>query len=76
VERVDIPLVGGPLDGRDIDVEVDEDGLPPDQLPQTWLWFTFGSELFDQQLAGHYEREPVAGSGPPWVYIWIGQQNA
>jgi hypothetical protein len=71
VERVDIPLVGGPLDGRDIDVEVDDDGLPPEHLPEAWLWFAYGSELLDHDLAGRYELEPVAGSGPPWLYMWI-----
>jgi hypothetical protein len=71
VVRVDIPLVGGPLDGRDVDVEVDDDGLPPEYLPETWLWFAYGSELLDTDLAGRYELEPVAGAGPPWLYMWI-----
>ena len=63
--------MGGPLDGRDIDVEVDDDGIPPDRLPETMLWFAFGSELIDHDLGGRYELESVAGSGPPWVYVWI-----
>jgi hypothetical protein len=71
VERVDIACVGGPLDGRDFDVEVDEDGLPPEYLPEAWLWFAYGSELLDRNLAGRYELEPVAGLGPPWLYMWI-----
>jgi hypothetical protein len=71
MERVDVPLAGGPLDGRDIDVEVDEDGFPPDRLTETLLWFAYGSELLSLDLAGRYELEPVAGSGPPWVYVWI-----
>jgi hypothetical protein len=71
MERMDVPPLDGPLDGRDIDVELDDDGYPPPRLPQTWLWFAFGSELLDQDLAGSYELEPVAGSGPPWVYVWI-----
>jgi hypothetical protein len=71
VELVDIPLLGGPLDGRDIDVEVEVDGVPPARLAQTWLWFAYGSELLDHHLAGRYELEPVAGSGPPWIYVWI-----
>jgi hypothetical protein len=70
VARVDIPLVGGPLDGRDIDVDVDDDGLPPDHVPQAWLWFAFGSELLDRPLDGRYELEPAAGTGPPWLYAW------
>jgi hypothetical protein len=76
VERVDIPCVGGPLDGRDIDVEVDDDGLPPEQVPETWLWFTYGSEILDEDLGGRYEREPVAGSGPPWLYVWIERRGS
>ena len=72
VERVDIPLVGGPLDGREIDVEVDDDGLPAEHLPEAWLWFAYGSELLDKVLTGRYELEPVAGSGPPWLYMWVG----
>jgi hypothetical protein len=69
VEHVDIPLVGGPLDGRDIDVEIDDEGLPPKQLPETWLWFAYGSEILDENLGGRCEL--VAGSGPPWLYVWI-----
>jgi hypothetical protein len=71
MEVVDVPLSGGPLDGRDIDVEVDDDGLPPARLPETWLWFAYGSELLDGDLGGEYELEPVAGSGPPWLYVWV-----
>jgi hypothetical protein len=71
VERTDIPLWGGPLDGRDIDVEVDDDGLPPDHLSETALWFAYGSELLDGDLNGRYQLEPVAGFGPPWIYVWI-----
>lgn len=71
VERADIPLMGGPLDGRDIDVEVDEEGMPPESLSETWLWFTYGSALLDDDLGGRYELEPVAGAGPPWLYVWV-----
>jgi hypothetical protein len=39
MEVVDIPLAGGPLDSQSTDVEVDDDGFPPDRLPQTDLWF-------------------------------------
>jgi hypothetical protein len=71
MERVDVPLAGAPLDGRDIDVEVDDDGFPPDRLTETLLWFSYGSELLNLDLAGRYELEPVAGAGPPWAYVWI-----
>jgi hypothetical protein len=71
VARVDIPLVGGPLDGRSLDVEVDDEGRPPEWIPETWLWLAYGSELLDKDLAGRYELEAVAGSGPPWLYVWI-----
>ena len=71
VARVDVPFYGGPLDGREIDVEVDDDGYPPQRLPETELWFAFGSELLDGNLTGRYELEPVAGSGPPWLYAWL-----
>jgi hypothetical protein len=71
VEKVEVPLVGGPVDGRSADVEVDEVGLPPDRLPEAWLWFTYGSELLDADLDGHYALEPVAGPGPPWMYTWL-----
>jgi hypothetical protein len=53
-------------------VEVDDDGFPPDRLPQTDLWFAYGSELLDRDLSGYYQLEPVAGFGPPWIYVWIG----
>jgi hypothetical protein len=68
--RVEIPLVGGPVDGRSIDVDVDEDGHPPAALGQTDLWVTWGSELLDADLSGRYELEAVAGFGPPWLYRW------
>ena len=35
------------------------------------LWFAYGSELLDLNLRGRYEREPVAGTGAPWLYAWI-----
>ena len=69
--NVDVPFFGGPLDGREIDVEVDDDGYPPAQLPETLLWFAYGSELLNVDLRGRYELEPVAGTGPPWLYAWI-----
>jgi hypothetical protein len=43
----------------------------PPALDQTWLWTTFGSELLDADVDGTYELEPVAGRGPPWLYIWV-----
>ena len=69
--NVDVPLFGGPLDGREIDVEVDDDGYPPERLAETVLWFAYGSEIIDMDLSGRYELEPVAGAGPPWLYAWI-----
>ena len=70
VARVDISCVGGPVDGRVADVDVGDDGVPPDVLPESWLWSTYGSELLDADLHGRYELEPVAGTGPPWLYVW------
>jgi hypothetical protein len=35
------------------------------------LWFAYGSELLELDLRGRYERESVAGAGPPWLYAWI-----
>ena len=52
-------------------MEVDDDGVPPGRLPETWLWFAYRSELLDHDLDGRYELEPVAGTGPPWLYVWI-----
>jgi hypothetical protein len=46
--------LGGPLDGREIDVEVDDDGPPPEQLTDSWLWFTHGGELLNKDLDGRY----------------------
>jgi hypothetical protein len=68
--KLDIPCVGGPVDGRVADVDVNDDGLPPDVLPESWLWPAYGSELLDADLDGRYELEPVAGFGPPWLYVW------
>jgi hypothetical protein len=47
VDKVDVALIGGPLDGRLVDVEIDESRLPPDHLTESQLWFIWGSELLD-----------------------------
>ena len=70
MERVEVPLVGGPVDGRTVDVDIDDDGLPPPVLTQTDLWVTWGGELLDADVIGVYELEPVAGHGAPWLYLW------
>jgi hypothetical protein len=69
-EKVDVPCVGGPVDGRNLFVPVDDDGVPPDVIDENWLWVTFGGELLDADMAGVYELEPIAGAGPPWRYVW------
>ena len=61
VSRVDVPFLGDPLDGREIDVDIDDDGIPPGSLPESALWFAFGSELLETDLDGRYELELVAG---------------
>jgi hypothetical protein len=70
-ERAEIPAVGGPVDGRSLSVLLDDDGFPPLTLDESWLWTTYGSELWDADTAGVYELEPVAGGGPPFVYRWV-----
>jgi hypothetical protein len=70
-DRVDLPLLGGPVHGHLADVPLLDDGSPPPALDQAWLWTTFGSELLDADVEGTYELEPVAGRGPPWLYIWV-----
>ncbi|MEU8301128.1 hypothetical protein AB0C04_28040 [Micromonospora sp. NPDC048909] len=70
-ERVDVPAVGGPVDGRNLLVPVNEDGVPPEIIDQNWLWVEYGGELLDADVDGAYELEPVAGAGPPWVYVWV-----
>lgn len=69
--HVEVPAVGGPVDGRSLTVPVDEDELPPAVLDESWLWVEYGGELLDADVAGRYELEPVAGQGPPWVYVWV-----
>jgi hypothetical protein len=49
---------------------LNEDGFPRPNLPQSWLWETYGSELLDADVNGIYELEPVAGAGAPWLYRW------
>jgi len=69
-ERVEVPAVGGPVDGRSLTVPLD-DGQPPEVIDQAWLWAEYGSELLDADTTGVYELESVAGGGPPWVYLWV-----
>jgi hypothetical protein len=75
-EKVDVPCVGGPVDGRHLRVPADEGGVPPDVIDQNWLWVEFGGELLDADVAGVYELEPIAGAGPPWVYVWTPEAAA
>lgn len=70
-ERVEVPAVGGPVNGRSLTVPVDDAGIPPEELDQNWLWVEYGGELLDADMNGAYELEPVAGAGPPWVYVWV-----
>jgi hypothetical protein len=69
-EKLDVPCVGSPVSGRSLLVPVNENGFPPDVIDQNWLWVEFGGELLDTDTAGVYELEPVAGGGPPWIYVW------
>jgi hypothetical protein len=69
-EKVDVPCVGGPVHGRNLLVPVDDAGVPLDVIDQNWLWVEFGGELLYADVNGVYELEPVAGGGPPWVYVW------
>ncbi|MFI6262962.1 hypothetical protein [Micromonospora sp. NPDC051006] len=50
-EKVDVPCVGGPANGRSLLVPVDEGGVPPDVIDQNWLWVEFGGELPDAEMA-------------------------
>lgn len=50
---VDIPCMGGPLDGRGLLVPLDEEGVPPEVIHQTWLWIEYGGELLDTDVDGH-----------------------
>lgn len=70
-ERVEIPAVFGPVDGRDLSVSVYVDGYPPLTSDRNWLWVEYGGELLDADVAGVYELELVAGFGPPWVCRWV-----
>lgn len=70
-----MPAVGGPVDGRSLLVPVNDDGLPPETIGQSWLWVEYGGELLDADVAGVYELEPVAGHGPPWLYLWVPDQR-
>jgi hypothetical protein len=36
----------GPLDGHDVDVEVDDDGLLPEHLSEAWSSFGYASALY------------------------------
>ncbi|TDB76769.1 hypothetical protein [Micromonospora sp. KC723] len=74
-ERVDVPAVGGPVDGRNLLVPLDDEGVPPPVINQSWLWVEYGGELLDADVDGAYELEPVAGAGPPWLYIWVPSQQ-
>jgi hypothetical protein len=72
-ENVEVPCVGGPVDGRTLTVPVNDAGVPPQEIDENWLWVEFGGELLDVDVDGVYELEPVAGTGPPWLYRWAPQ---
>ncbi|MBM0227923.1 MULTISPECIES: hypothetical protein [Micromonospora] len=57
----DVPIVGGPADGRTATVELDEHGEPPSELHPGEI---------DVVGDGLYVCQPVTGSGPPWSYQW------
>ncbi|SNT65879.1 hypothetical protein SAMN05421812_12825 [Asanoa hainanensis] len=70
--KVDIPCVGGPLNGRLMEVDVDDDGYPPAIVSETDLFVAYGGELLDADTSGHYEIESVGPPGTrPWHYIWV-----
>lgn len=70
--KVGITCVGGPLDGRELDVDLDDEGLPPEQVTETELFFAYGSELLDADTSGHYEVESIgARRTAPWVFVWV-----
>lgn len=58
---VDVPIVGGPADGRTATVELDERGDPPAELHPGEI---------DVVGDGLYVRQPIIGAGPPWTYHW------
>ncbi|MFC0504199.1 hypothetical protein [Micromonospora costi] len=70
-QRADVPAVGGPVDGRNLLVPTNDEGLPPETIDQSWLWIEYGGELLDADVDGQYELESQAGAGPPWVYVWV-----
>lgn len=74
-EQVDVPCVGGPVDGRSLLVPLDDDGLPPETIDQSCLWIEHGGELLDADVDGQYELEGQAGAGPPWVYVWLSNRS-
>ncbi|MGC5017103.1 hypothetical protein [Micromonospora sp. DT47] len=69
--KVDVPCVGGPVDGGSLLVPVDEVGVPPDVIDQNWLWVEFGGELLDADMAGVYERG-ARGRHRPAVDLRLG----
>lgn len=60
----DVPLVGGPVDGTTITVELDVSGRPP--LTHHHIANN------DLAQADIYELEAVTGGRPPWLYRWRG----
>jgi hypothetical protein len=72
VAKVDVPCVGGPLNGRLLEVDVDEEGFPPETVTETELFFAYGSELLDADTSGHYELESLGARWTaPFVYVWV-----
>jgi hypothetical protein len=62
----DIAMLGGPGDEQTVTVEVDEEGMPPQNL------VAFVIEDDTPRVDGLYHLEPVAGgTGPPWLYIFV-----
>jgi hypothetical protein len=62
----DIAMLGGPGDEKTVTVEIDEEGM----LPQNLVAFVMEDDT--PPVDGLSHLEPVAGgAGPPWLYVFV-----
>ncbi|GIF76422.1 hypothetical protein [Asanoa siamensis] len=70
--KLGVPCAGGPFHGRHFLVDVDDFGLPPEQITELDLVIAQGGNLVDADTSGRYELEAIrARATAPFRYVWV-----